>query len=467
MVQPGSAGLTMTLRGLLLVTVALEIAGAAAAVACRLNSTAPAPPLVEQYNDRLTGDELLALPGQFLFDSGKKWRVLADSYAVLGYFAKADACYQLAAAADPKSSELACHHGFCLVRLGRLEEALQVYRRLVDLGDRRFSSRAWYHVGGIYLRQGQPAEALAAFARAGDDHLPSLYQRVKLLVRAGEVDQAAPLVGVLAEALPRDVLVWRLRARIAALSGTEEELRRARDALEQARLELELDEKSESLKTLRARFGFDRDIARARDERQAGNAAAAADRLTRLVRPDTRWDNAYLTLLQDAALVQWEAENVAAARELINRQIDSEQFPTHAAWQLRGACSFNEQNWTQALDDWSRAERMWPNAVDHVKMATAVEHLGNVDAAKRHLSIAGLYSGMNLLREGQVAEARTILKQALELDPENGDLWFYRAECDRLAGDVKPAEAAYRRSRQINPAHGRAAARLRELQQVR
>src|SRR5262249_60495809 len=93
-----------------------------------LNSPAPAPPLVEQYNDVLTGRELLALPDQFLFDSVRKWQTLAETYMAFGNFSKADACFRRAAAADPRSPELALHPGYCLVRLGRLVEAPEAFR---------------------------------------------------------------------------------------------------------------------------------------------------------------------------------------------------------------------------------------------------------------------------------------------------------------------------------------------------
>src|SRR5207237_570174 len=151
-----------------------------------------------------------------------------------------------------------------------------------------------------------------------------------------------------------------------------------------------LDDKKEIFSPIRARFTMDREIESARKLSQAGNAAAAAERFARLVGPEKRWDNVYISLLQDAAQMQLEAGNATATRELIDRQIEIEQFPTATAWRLRGAVDFIGQNWIHAFEAWSRAERMQPDSIDHVKMATVVEHLGDIQGARRHLALAAL-----------------------------------------------------------------------------
>jgi tetratricopeptide (TPR) repeat protein len=453
------------MRRLLSGLVALEVVAACALVGLRLRATEPIPPAVEQYNDRLTGQELLALPEQFLFDSAVKWRTLAETYAALGYFSKADACFRRAVAADPRSAEITLHHGYCLVRLGRLTEARDAFSRVLAEGDGRLSSRACYHLGETHLRLEQPEEAARSFLRAGDGDFPSVYQRAKLLVRSGRAAEARPLLAALAEAFPRDVRVCLLRARAAAELGDDEALSRARDSAEAADVDLVLDDLEAFFKPIRARYGMAREITRAVELEQAGNAAAGAERLTRLVGGDTRWENAYLFLVQDAAAMHWRAGNAKAARELAGRQIDQEGFPTPTAWQLRGEIEFGEQNWTQAFAAWTRAERMQPNAVDHVKLATVVEHLGDVPAARRNLALAGQFSGIDFFREGKIDEARTMLRQAAKIDGEVSEIWFYLGECERLSGDHRQAAAAYRRCAELNPAHGRAAARLRQFRE--
>src|SRR5262245_30959967 len=156
MAQPGEGRRSVTKwRTPLLCLLGIELVAVPTLVARRLNSTQPQPPLVEQYNDALTGPELLALPNQFLYDGIVKWRTLAETYMAFGYFAKADACFRRAAA-DSRSPDVAFLQGYCLVRVGRLDEAREAFRRVVAGKDTGLSSRAWYHLGETHLRLEQP-----------------------------------------------------------------------------------------------------------------------------------------------------------------------------------------------------------------------------------------------------------------------------------------------------------------------
>lgn len=457
----------MTLWKLLSWLVALELVVASVLVALRLGATAPSAPPVEQYNDTLTGRELVALPDQFLFDGAGKWRTLAETYAAFGYFSKADGCFRHAIVADPQSGEIALHHGYCLVRLGRLEEARHAFLQVLAGKDRGLASRAHYYLGELHLRLEQPEEAARAFERAGDDDFPSLYQRAKLLVRSGQAARAQPLLAALAEVFPKDVRICLLRARAADHLGDDAESARARDEGERAGTVLVLDEMERFFKPIRSRIGLAREIARAVDLEDAGNTETAADELTRLVDRGTRWENAYLFLLQDAAAMQWRAGNGKQTRELAVRQIEEEEFPLPTAWQLRGEVAFAEQQWAQAFAAWTHAENLQPNAVDHIKLATVLEHLGDLAGAKRHLALAGQFAGISLFREGKTDQARTTFEQTASIDPELSEVWFYIGECARLSGDDRQAAAAYRRTVEINPAHGRALARLRHAMGAR
>ncbi|MBI3864700.1 MAG: tetratricopeptide repeat protein, partial [Planctomycetia bacterium] len=432
----------------LLVAIGFELAAAAGLAVLRLVSTAPTPPLVQQYNDTLTGQELLSLPDSFLYDSVEKWRTLAETYAAFGYFSKADACFRRARAANPASAEIAYQHGYCLNRLGRVDEALAAFAQVIELNDPLYTNRAWFHIGESNLRLERAEVAMHAFEQAGDGHFPSVYQRARFLVRSGRATDAVPLLQVLGDAFPRDVRVWRLRAQAASDQGLADELSQARDALEIATVDLMMDDLEAVHKRIRARFAMAREISLATEQKQAGNAAAAADRLTRLVKQNTRWENVYLLLLQDAADFQVMAENTDVARELLTRQIEVEQFPTPVAWQLRGEVEFAGHNWQAARDAWTRAEFMRPGSVDQIKFATAIEHLGDIAQAKRHLALAGLFAGKNRFRQGEFESARTMLQQAASIDPDVADLWFYLGECERRLGDDRQAESAFRRCRE-------------------
>jgi tetratricopeptide (TPR) repeat protein len=452
---------------LLTILVAVELAAGGVLSAWRLNSTQPFPPPASDYTDAMTARELLALPDGYLFDSLAKWRDLSENYMAFGFFAKADACLRRAALCDPNSHELMFIHGYCLERLGRLDEARNEFRRVAANGSNQDSQRAWYRLGRIGLQLEQPEEAAEAFKSAGDDHVPSVYQRAKLLVRSGESAAAESLLAVLEERFPNDVRIWQLRAQAAANLGQTETAATARDEVERARTVLEFDDIEHIFQPIRNGLGLGRAVTQAESianrAQDPEDFAPAARLLTEAIRPGTRWQNRYLLLIQDAAEMQARAQNMAAVGELVSRQLDEDKLPTARAWALRGEAAFARNDYGQAFRDWSRAELFRPNAVQQIKMAMAAEHLGNLPDAKRHLALAGQFDGINYFRGNDLANAKMRLQQAITIDADLPETWLYLGESERLTGNKTQAEAAYRRCLALNPAQGRAREGLRRL----
>jgi tetratricopeptide (TPR) repeat protein len=443
--------------------VLVELAVAAMLVARRMNATLPSPPAVEIYTDAITGSELLALPDRFLFDSVEKWRTLGETYMAMGFFAKAEACLRRASAGEPRSAPIALSHGYCLERLGLLEEARDVYRRAVELSRAGAAAEGWYRLGRIHLQREQPVEAAEAFEMAGDGHLPSVYQRARLLVRSGRAAEAVPLIERLSAGHPDDLLVWQLRAQAASTLGQTVAAAEARDSVERAARTLQLDEAHLRLATARETIGFGRELAQASADRSAGRLVACADRLTRLALGDLRRQNRDQSFVQDAAASQLELGNTAMTRRLMERQIEDEAFPTARAWELLGAVEFFENHSERAWDNWNRAERMQPESLDHRKLAGVAMQEGKVTLARRHRGLAHQYAGLESFRKNRLEEAADELRQAVAVDPRLADAWYYLGETERLRDHRSSAMAALERCLNLNPVHGRARAALDRL----
>lgn len=444
---------------LLKLFVGLEAAVAVMLFGLRLNSTRIVPPLVDQYSDTMTGRELVALPDRFLFDSAAKFQTLGDVYLAFGYFSKAEACLRRAGEFQPSNPEIAFAHGFCLERLGQIDEAIPLLRRAAERRSTNLLANAWYHIGRNHLRLEQPDEASAAFERAGDSHFPSVHQLAKLLVRSGRAAEAVPLLERLASTFPNELHVMQLREQAERGLGHEVSPE-DHDKLERATAGLKLDDSPEYLAQVRDQFGMALEVAQVNRDRGDRKPAEAASRLTNLVRNETRWFNRYLSLLQDAAGLQLEAQNPSAARPLVERLFQEQRFPTPQAWLMRGDIEFEAGNFADALEAWQHADRMHSTREGQVRLARLAHQRNDVPAERRHMAFAGQLAGIEFFRSNQISDAQKTLKQAAAIDENLPEQWFYLGEAERLLDHPAEADAAYHRCLKLNPDHPRARVRL-------
>lgn len=464
MVQPGKARRPMSLLPLLRILVGAELLVCASLFGLRLNATLPAPPPVADYTDAITGAEVLAVPDRFLFDSAAKWRTLGETYMQARFFAKAEACLHAAAERDPRSADIALWHGCCLEQLGMLEEARQVYLRSAQTGSSRIAELAWYRIGRIHLQLEQSAAATTAFEKAGDGHLPSVFQRAKLLIRGGSATEAAPLLERLTEDYPRDIRVLQLQARWAEVLGRPEDAAAARDNVLRSKQTLQLEEPRRSMLPTGEPFGLFPQIARLMQQRRAGDTRFVAEQLLPFVRDEMHWENKIPLLLEEVAEVQLEAGHLSAARTLLDTQLEKRGPPTNKAWELLAQVELAENQTQQAWQDWNRAERMRPNGVDHEKMAQLAQQMGDSAATRRHRGLARQCAGISGFLNDLLEDSRQTFRQAVEIDDELPHAWYYLGETERLLGAPAAAKAAFERCLELMPNHGRAHAQLRRLE---
>lgn len=438
-----------------------EAIGCAIVVGLRLNSTQPAPRLLKESHDTLTASELTVLPRRFLFDNVRKWRALGEAYLGTGHFSTAEACLRQAVEHDPNSPQLSFLHGLSLERLGQSQAAADAYRRAADSVNANEKSLALYCLGRTFLRLEQPAEAAAAFAEAGDSDSRSVYQRARLLIRDGQSDRARPLVQSLLKSHSTDLHVWRLMEQLAALDGDSEAAAAARDWRDHAQHTLDVDAGMAYTKSIRGRFGLERELeSRRKVAKGPGNAT-----LTQLVSEDNNWQNEFPWLLEPAANAELQAKNPKAARALLLRQIEQEDLPTAMALEILGDIENGEDHLKQAGEAWERANRMRPTATLSLKLAALAEMEGDRSLQRRWQGVAGFQRGLELFHENKLTEARSMLQQTTtSANAEVPDLWFTLGEIERLLGNTSKARAAYLQCLKLNPDHGRALTAVERLE---
>lgn len=442
----------------LLVGVDLMLAGAV--VGWRLCSTNSSPPFIDTYTDALTAAELRNLPDRFLFDSVDKWHTLGVAYLKTGFLHQAEACLRRATEGDPRSAEIALLHGYCLDRLGVLDDAENVLRHAEQQGFGPVRATAAYFLGRIHLQRERAEEAAAAFRRAGDDHIPSVYQRAKLLVRSGQLQDAEPLLRRLVVQVPGEVRVWQLQVQLAEAQGKTEIAAQAADVAERARPMLWVHNLPPDLIRAGEEIGMAREFSRAQQHQKANNHIVAAHEMQALTEEETRWRYSNPWLLQTVADSLLQARQFAAARILLERQTIDEEFPTAKAWGLLAKVEFLEHDPEQALRAWQRAQSMNPALVDYKNMSRVAEEANDAEASRSYRALGQLYSGIDAWRRGDLHQAREELTNAASLDPGLPHAWFYLGEAERQLDNRRAAEVAYRQCLALKSEHGRARARL-------
>jgi len=450
---------------LLQILVGAELICCASLFGLRLNATLPKPPPVDDYTDAVTGREILAVPGRFLFDSALKWRTLGKTYMQARFFAAAEPCLRKAADLDPRADDIGLWHGCCLEQLGNLDAARAAYERTARTGSARVAELAWYRIGRIALQLEQADAAASAFEKAGDNHAPSVYQRAKLMIRGDSAAAAAPLLERLLEDYPGDLHVWQLKARWAAALGRPEEAAVARDTVLRSGHPLRLEEPAGTMVPAGESFnGLYRQMLPFMQPPHEGGTQSAAEHLLTFVRDETRWQNKIPLLLEDVAEVQIEAGNLTTARDLLVKQIEKLGRPTKKTWELLAKVELAENHLPEAWRDWKRAELLRPIGVDHEQMALLAQKLGDAYSARRHRGLARQCAAISSFLNDRLDDVRAASREAIEIDPELPHAWYYLGESERLLGDAKAAKVAFRRCLELMPYHGRARASLMRLE---
>jgi enediyne biosynthesis protein E4 len=97
---------------------------------------------------------------------------------------------------------------------------------------------------------------------------------------------------------------------------------------------------------------------------------------------------------------------------------------------------------------------------DQRRFAEAAEEARRARELDPKLRQAWRLSGLSLQLAGRAAEAEREFTSALDLFPDDPDLWFYLARVQYLQSSLKPAESSVRRSLQLQPDHAGAHTQL-------
>lgn len=450
-------------RNLLILVIAVEFIVGGYFVASRAERTAT-PVVNASRLDPLTREDLNKLVAEADKGDSGDWRALAEFLLGNGYYTAAEQCFHHASQWNPNDLQAEYGRGFCHERIGNTSVAITMLSRTADRADPQLATTCWYQIGRCYLREEKTEEAEAAFRRI-PDFTPAAYQLAKLLIRVDRADEAVPIIEQQLNRTPNSLKLIQLRMHAAESMGDSELVRTLRDREERAEYQLVLEYNQSFISMFAARYGLARLLSSAMRLKTDGSLAdrrAALAKPVKVIREHALWQ--YRSVLIAAAHVEAGFDNTSQARRLINEIAEHTQTGPDLL-DLRALVAEAEGDPQAAVGLWKRAIAMKPSpeffesiyqsaapipdsdretilAQKHLWLAIANYRVNELDEASRHLEFVGM---------------------TLHEDPL---YHFYRAETQRIAGELTAAATSYERCLQYAPGHGRARARLTEIRHI-
>lgn len=443
---------------------AVEAAGAAAFSVMWLTEPIPPRPDLSHYHPA-TSDEIRSLEKKVL-DNGtaENWLTLGKMYLLFGLFPEAEYCCNKTAYLDSTSFGALYWWGVAFNQLGETSQAIDKFRQALPLaenqaGDPDAAARCWYGIGRNYLRQEDVAHAENAFREAAD-FLPARHQLIRILVRSQRAAEAIPMLDDLTVRYPNESTFYQLRAVARDQLGDKDGAFEDRSRVERVSNSLKSDSIIAQLQMEAGQVGLYREL-RECDRLLAQNPQEAVTRLRKLLA--AQWRTELAGLLVEAEM---RIGNAQQAVDLLKKMMacegtTAEQLEQHAngyRWLSKGDIAFQLRK---------RASQMRHIKTVHANLGRDYLKQGKTELARKHRALARMTDGIAAFREDQISEASSVLQQALGLNKELPNAWYYLAECHRVRRETAQAIEAYRNCLKADANHGRARSRLSRLTKSR
>lgn len=447
--------------------VVIELVVCAIVVARHLNSPVPLLPEVN-YHDPLLQAELGQLAKNAEQGTSRDWHQLAEALLGHGYYAHAEQNFRTSLELDPDSYQSRFLLAFCLERTGRTAESTLEYRHALELAPRQvpeFMSpqHALYAIGKNYLREENIAAAENVFREAGE-FPPAEYQLAKLMVRAGRVEEALPVIDRNLALIPDSLKYLDLRYRAMIALDRPLDALKSSEELEHSLYQVQLNFDGLLVMPMNQRHGFNRQAEKFQQALGTGDPDYILAQLKEILAliDDSRIPG-YVTLVTRMAEIELQRDKPEAVLELVERL---KRFGEANAdmLQLEGAALERQGESERAVELWSRANLISPNGLIHQRQAEYYDRNGNTAMRDEHLGHSALLQAKRLYWNNDYRSAQTMAEQAVELTPSDPQAWFYLGQCQRLLGQQARAIDAYRSCLELNPNHVRAMTMLNLLE---
>lgn len=438
---------------LLWIAVAIELLAAGLLAFRWWSEPQPPRPDLSHFHPATAG-ALRALEQQVV-DTGKAddWLELGKAYLRFGLFPEAEYCCAQAIRVDAGSFAAYYWRAVAFNQLGESERAIETFRLALPLAENESqmsnpAKRCWYGIGRNYLRQEKGKQAEEAF-RKGGDFAPTQLQLARLFLQTNRQTEAAAILSKLIARSRDDSVYYQLRARARERLGDDAGAFDDRMRVERASGRVRTDAIIEQLQNLPDAIGLYAEL-RECDRLRQTDPATAVTRLRALLADG--WRSETVELLIEAEM---RIGNAQQAIELLRKR-EKREGTTALLLARMAVANDMLRKGDRAFELRKRAVLLKPTASTYSALKRNYEQRGDFALARLQRAYELTSRGVSQYRKNKPADAVSYLKQAVDLQPDIADAWYYLGECQRVLGDKNAAVNALQKCLEVNPNHGRA-----------
>lgn len=451
---------------ILLVVVVVELLVGSSLLARRAWRAVPLVP-DEELNDPLIMPEMRAFARRADRGQALEWTQLGEALLGKGFYAHAEHAFREALRQQPESIPAQFGLAFALDRMGRMQESSEAYRLVLTLpaaSDEQEITKhyALYAMGRNALRLEQANEAEELFGR-DVNFAPSAFQYAKLLIRSGRAEEALPIIETVLKDVGLSLEFYFLQQRAYEALGREREAFLAAAMVERSAYLVSMNFNTTYVTPMDQLTGGSRLLRELADVSGDDDLIYYEDDLLKI--REQLGDkpifaaNAVDEQLLRIAVQRQQPERVQKLTQQFRERGEVNAMILDAegdALQMLGQL-------TEAAELWERAVSLTPGRVLHRKL---IDYYGAREPERRdwHRARHAWINGLVEYRSNRLQQALKPFREATEIASDFAAPWFYIGDMHFHLEQPDRAIPAYERCLEIQPGHGRAAAKLAFLQ---
>ena len=388
----------------------------------------------------------------------QSWVTIGDFYCAFGLLPEAEYCLQEAARLGTLNEDGLLLRGNIISRLGRMEEAEQYFRQVIDFHGER-ASDAWIQLGLDALRRNDPKQAEKALRQSGDQPVAML-ALARLLMRTDRATEALILLDRILELYPGSLRALQLKSWACEALGDDQGARENYElSLRHVQVISMLTPVRQHDEEMHQQHGPGRFLFESGRMEQRGDQAAAVDLVEQAIEAMKPLRRSYYSMRAAQLYLEIDRPKPALRHLRLVLLIDGE---TTENWELVGNAWYALGDKQKARQAWLegtrfRASKFVPaNQYLQRNLAEAFTESGESELARYHTGMMHHESGLLAWRKNDLRSALVAFTAAVENVPEHAANWYYLAETRRAENDREGARVAYQQCLQLDANHGRA-----------